>query len=377
MPQSIKRRISLWILLTLLVTGAVIGLSWPESVTAQEFRPQVVNTPSDGLDDGAVFRVEVDMVLLNIAVTDSKGNYVTGLKPWDFVVSEDGIQQKVATFAEGNETPRNIGDLQPGQSVIQIVKPDKARISGRLRDNSPAAVFDDDETERISQLVSGASVFILFDTSNYMYEGFVYAQDAIADFVRSLDNPDRVALYSYSRDFSRHALLTTDRSSVLKGLRNTIVGDDAALYNAMLLTLKDAAKFSGRKVLVAFSNGPDDASMVAPEDVREFAQAEGISIYIVSTREARNDPVSTAVFQRISDSTGGKAYFAKDWKAQQNAFASIRDDLSHLYSVSYYPATNPNRGWRDITVKLSGDHLKKFKVRARTGYRPRPARIGG
>ena len=83
------------------------------------------------------------------------------------------------------------------------------------------------------------------------------------------------------------------------------------------------------------------------------------------------------VFQRISDSTGGKAYFAKDWKAQQDAFSSIRDDLSHLYSISYYPAANSNRGWRDITVKLSGDHLKKYKVRARTGYRPRPARMGG
>jgi cbb3-type cytochrome oxidase subunit 1 len=50
----------------------------------------------------------------------------------------------------------------------------------------------------------------------------------------------------------------------------------------MLLTLKDAATLSGRKVVVVFSNGPDNASMVAPEDVREFAQSEGISIYMVS-----------------------------------------------------------------------------------------------
>ncbi|MSO21383.1 MAG: VWA domain-containing protein [Acidobacteria bacterium] len=365
------------LLLMLLALLMLIPFSLPQPGTAQNSVPQVVLNSADELSNGAVFRVEVDMVLLNIAVTDSKGNYVTGLKPWDFTVSEDGLAQKVATFAEGNESPRDLGEFTPSESVVQIVKPDKARVGTRLRDDSPAGVFPEDETERISQLVSGASVYILFDTSNYMYEGFVYAQDAIADFVRSLDNPDRVALYSYSRDFSRHATLTSDRGLVLRGLRSTIVGDDAALYNAMLLTLKDAARSSGRKVLVAFSNGPDDASMVAPEDVREFAQAEGISIYMVSTREARHDPVSTAVFQRISDTTGGKAYFAKDWKAQQDAFASIRSDLSHLYSVSYYPSQNPNRGWRDITVKLSGDHLKKYKIRARTGYRPRPARMGG
>src|ERR1043166_4452897 len=53
----------------------------------------------------AVFRVEVDMVLLNIAVTDSKGNYVVGLKPWDFTIQEDGVPQKIATFGEGNEAP--------------------------------------------------------------------------------------------------------------------------------------------------------------------------------------------------------------------------------------------------------------------------------
>src|ERR1700693_3874337 len=53
-------------------------------------------------------RVEVNMVQLNVAVMDSKGNYVTGLRPSDFVVTEDGIPQKVATFGEGNEPTRRV-----------------------------------------------------------------------------------------------------------------------------------------------------------------------------------------------------------------------------------------------------------------------------
>jgi Ca-activated chloride channel family protein len=325
----------------------------------------------------AVFRVEVDMVLLNVAVTDSKGNYILDLKPWDFQITEDGVGQKMATFGEGNEAPRAIVDFGAAtvNKQVQVAKPSRGLIPNRASQGAPSAVFAETTAERISSLVAGASVFILFDTSNYMYEGFVYAQDAIAEFVRSLDSPDRVALYSYSRDFMRAAPLTADRGVVLRGLRSTVAGDDAALYNAMLLTLKDAATLSGRKVVVVFSNGPDNASMVAPEDVREFAQAEGISIYMVSTREAHHDPVSTAVFQRMSASTGGKAYFAKNWKDQEDAFTLIRDDLAHLYSLSYYPATNPNHGWRSITVKLAGDHLKKYQVRTRTGYRPRPPRV--
>ena len=56
--------------------------------------------------------------------------------------------------------------------------------------------------------MSGANVFVLFDTSNYMYRGFVFAQDAITEFIRSLENADKIAFYSYSRDLSRAAPLT-------------------------------------------------------------------------------------------------------------------------------------------------------------------------
>jgi VWFA-related protein len=217
--------------------------------------------------------------------------------------------------------------------------------------------------------VAGSNVFILFDTSNYMYRGFVFAQDAIADFIRSLEGVGKVALYSYSRDLSRVAMLTPDRSQVLRGVRSTVAGDDAALYNCLLLTVKDAAPLTGRKVIVVFSNGPDNASLVPPEDVAELAQSTGTIIYMISTREAESEPISTAVFERMSKATGGKAYFSKSWKDETQAFASIRDDLAHLYSFSYYPQANPNRGWRSISVKLVGKHLQKYRVRTRDGYR--------
>jgi len=288
-----------------------------------------------------VLRVEVNLVLLNVAVTDSKGHYVTGLGPEDFEVFEDSIPQKLATFSEG-ESPQQAVDL-----------------------THPIARS---ESESVAV---GANVFILFDTSNYMYRNFAIAQDAIAEFARSLDTPERIAFYAYSRDLYRAAVLTGDRTQILRGVRSIVAGDNPALYNALLLTLKDASQYSGRKVVVVFSNGPDTASMVAPEDISELAQSEGIPIYVVSTNEARGDLVSTAVFQRMTKATGGEAYFAKSWKRQQEAFASIREDIGHLYSLSYYPKDNPNRGWRAITVKLTGPAAKKYHVRTRSGYRPR------
>jgi Ca-activated chloride channel homolog len=311
-------------------------------------------------------RVTVDMVQLNVAVTDNKGNYVTGIREKDFLVFEDNIPQKLATFAEGNDPVRRVGDSSE--------RAGGTKVAGDAEDVSKGSASVVPE-QALGSIVAGANVFVLFDTSNYMYRGFVFAQDAISDFVRSLETADKIALYSYSRDLNRSATLTSDRLQVLKGIRNSVAGDDSALYNALLLTIKDAAPISGRKVIVVFSNGPDNASVVPPEDVSELAQSSGISIYIISTQQAKMDPVSTAVFQRMSVATGGKAYFAKNWQDQRDAFASIRDDLAHLYSLSYYPQANPNRGWRAIRVQLVGERMKKYHLRTRDGYRPLPGRL--
>ena len=319
----------------------------------------VVATASGNFaQDNPDIHVVVNMVQLNVAVTDKKGNYVTGLKPDDFQILEDGIVEKPATFAEGNGPARNLGDV--GSEALGGAQ----GAAGLLAPGSSPQTLND--------LISGANVFILFDTSDYMYRGFVFAQDAITEFVRSLENADKIAFYSYSRDLSRAAGLTSDRSRVLQAVRSTVAGDQAALYNCLLLTLKDAAQNTGRKVIVVFSNGPDNSSVVPPEDVAEFAQSAGVSIYMISTQQARLEPVSTAVSDRMTAATGGKAYFAKNWREEKEAFGFIREDLVHLYTLSYYPQPNPNRGWRSIKVKLTGKDLQKYHLRTRDGYRLLP-----
>jgi Ca-activated chloride channel homolog len=320
-------------------------------------------------ENDAHIRVVVNLVQLNVAVTDNKGNYITGLKPQDFAITEDGIHETMATFAEGNESERRLVDPS------ELAKSSDKSSASETESTPSAQGSSADSSQSLGSLVAGANVFILFDTSNYMYRGFVFAQDAIADFVRSLESANRIAFYSYSRDLSRGAALTSDRAKVLHAVRTTVAGDEAALYNTLLLTLKDAAQYPGRRVVVVFSNGPDNFSVVPPEDVAELAQSAGVSIYMISTREAQLEPVSTAVFERMTAATGGKAYFSKSWRDEKRAFASIQDDLAHLYYLSYYPQANMNRGWRNITVKLVGSKLKKYHVRTRNGYRPQPNRF--
>ncbi len=301
-----------------------------------------------------VFRVKVELVVLGFTVTDSKGHYVNGLKHKDFRILEDGIVQKVSTFAEGNRPPVQIMDDGSTQPIVT------ASTEGEVKGPDVR-----------SDAFAGTNVFVLFDTSNYMYRGFVYASDAIADFVRGLDRADSIAVYTYSRNLSRASGLSRDRNDAILGLRKAVAGDDSALYNALLLTLRDAAKVAGRKVVIVFSNGPDNASMVAPDDVRAVAEDEGIPIYVISTNEVNKDQISSGVFRRISSRTGGKAYFAKSWQKQVEAFENIREDLGNSYTVTYYPQTNPNEGFRKISVEIVSDAGKKYRIRARPGYRPR------
>lgn len=297
-----------------------------------------------------IFRVKVDLVVLNVTVTNRQNKYVTGLKPTDFKVMEDGISQKIAFFGEGNQAPVALAEGQP---------------AGGAGGAGGAGI------DLASDTFVGTNVFILFDTSNFMYRGFVYAQDAISDFVRGLDRADSIAIYTFSRNLNRAAPLTRDRTQAVRGLRQAVVGDDTALYNTLLLTLRDAARVPGRKVVIIFSNGPDNASMLAPDDVRAVAEDEGIPIYVISTAEVNKDPISGNVFRRITARTGGRVFFAKSWQKQTEAFSSIRGELQNSYTITYYPQSNPNEGWRSITVELTGDAAKKYRIRTRAGYRPK------
>ena len=275
------------------------------------------------------FQVNVNMVLLTFTVTDSKGRYVNGLHSEDIRVREDGVVQKIVAFTEGNESR--------GQPLP-------------------------------SDALTGAKVFVLFDTSNWMYAGFAYASDAITDFVRFLPRSDWIAVYKFSRNVFRAASLTKDRNQVLSAVRGSVAGDDTALYNALLLTLRDAAKTVGRKVVVVFSNGPDNASIVAPDDVKAVAEDQGIPIYVVSTREAQMDQISAGVFQRLTARTGGQLFWAETWQQQAEAFSSIREDLASSYTVAYYSAPRETEGFRKISVDVVSDMAKKYRIRTRTGY---------
>jgi VWFA-related protein len=283
------------------------------------------------------------MVALPFSVIDRKGKSVSGLTADEIQVFENGILQRIAAFAEGS----------------------KPVLTG-LSDITPAA---------------GTSVFILFNTSNQMYKMFPYVCDAIGEFIRRLDATDSVAIYTFSRNLFRAAPLTQDHLLARAGLVNAVAGDDTALFNSVLLTLRDAAKVSGRKTVVVFSNGPDNVSMVAPGDVARVAENEGIPIYIISAlyiisaQNPSTDRPTAQGLKLLAEQSGGKLHWAPGWMDQDRAFKSVQADIKSSYTVYYYPSPDSAPGFRHTEVRLVSPARQKWHVRVRAGYETRPGSL--
>ncbi len=181
-----------------------------------------------------------------------------------------------------------------------------------------------------------------------------------------------MAVYKFSRNLFRAVPLTGDRRRAISGVRSAVAGDDTALFNAVLLTVRDAAATPGRKVLVVFSNGPDNASIVSPDDVGRIAQDAGVPIYLISTGDEQRNPASARLFRSLTERTGGRLFWAESWKKQSDAFMSIREDLASSYTIAYYPLASSNDGFRRISVDVISRQHETYTVRARAGYHARP-----
>jgi VWFA-related protein len=270
-----------------------------------------------------LFRTDVNMVMLTFKV-ENRGRPVPGLGAADVEVLEDGVAQQITDFVASRSSEA---------------------------ENQP----------RVPE-----SIFLLVDTSNAMYRGYAYAYDAIAQFIRGLDPRDAIAVYTFSRNVSRSAPLTLDRYKALEALQQASAGDDTALYNSMLIALRDAEKVPGPRKLVVFSNGADNASLVSPDDVARVAEDAGIPIYVVSTQA--NDEISVNVWARITKRTGGEAHYAPLWSMQGSAFRAISEAIRGAYTVTYY-SNSAKPGFRRLAVRVKGRH---YSIHCRPGYSAPP-----
>lgn len=266
-------------------------------------------------------RVNTELVVLNITVTDKSGQYVPGLALSDFTVYEDGKPVPAELIA-----------------------------SFSLHESPFASV-------------------VLLDTSGSMENRLSLARSAAIRFLDRLRADDMAAVYKFDFKVERVQEFSNSRD-----LAPMVFGLSARGMTALNDAIFDAAKALAdrsekRKAIVVLSDGMDTSSQISSDKALDTALAIGATIYAVdmSKTDNRQPRQSAMILKHFAERTGGRFVATPGGPVLRDAFASIADELGHQYTLAYRPLNRKRDGkWRKLEVQLS---KKDLIVRTRKAYR--------
>ena len=274
-------------------------------------------------DDDDVVRVNTDLVVLNVTVTDKNGQYVKALKKSDFKVYEDGKEVPASAIA-----------------------------SFAFQDAPYAAV-------------------VLLDSSGSMETRFSLARSAAIRFLDGLREEDVAAVYRFDSKVERVQEFSAGRD--LAPIAYAIRAKGMTTLNDAIVEASKALtdRPEPRRAIVVLSDGMDTYSKASSDKAVESALAVGASIFAVDM-SALDTPgfanrQSAASLKGFADKTGGRFVATGGGQVLRDAFAGIADELGHQYTIAYRPSNTTRDGkWRTLEVKVDREDLT---VRSRKGYR--------
>lgn len=309
--------------LALLILGLLNLLS--ASLQAQE--------PAHGSEPGShtssepstTLKVDVKLVNVFVTVTDAHGSPVAGLTKDNFLLQEDGHEQKISIFDK--------------QSALPL------------------------------------SIALAVDTSLSTRHDLPLEQASAKRFARAILRPiDALSIYSFSEVVQMESRFTADLKRIDEGIDHIHVGAATALFDAIYLVSRALDGRQGRKVIVLITDGGDTASKVDyKEAVRAAQEAEGIvySIIVVPIEaSAGRETGGEHALIQLSEDTGGKYYYATSTAQLDEAFHKISDELRTQYLLAYYPSQRASASqFRRIQVSIAGaPDSSGYRARHRAGY---------
>ena len=272
----------------------------------------------NGEEPGATFKVKVRLVEVYATIYDHHGKYVDGLKSENFEVRENGAPQHVTQFGSMSES---------------------------------------------------LSCAILLDTSGSMADALPHVKNSIVQLIDELGPTDSVAIYRFDNGLVTVQDFTTDKESAKRAVLRTRAAGGTALFDALSETSDEIARRDGKKALIVFTDGDDNASLINATSATNRAKKLGVPLYSIAEGEATHSINLQKVLHEMSEQTGGSMYEVKKPAEIERVFSRISEDLRHLYFLAYKPQSHGEDGkWRKIDLMLKG--VEDYKVRAKQGYFP-------
>lgn len=303
------------------VTGLAAAAVALALVSASAQPPQV-RRPAD-----QVFRTAVEMVSLNVTVTDPKQHYLTDLESADFTIFEDGAKQDISYF---------------NRTTLPI------------------------------------ALSLLIDTSASMEQRLGTAQEAAVGFARKLRAQDLAQVVDFDTRVEVLQNFTSDPAALETAIRGTTAGGSTSMYNALYISLKELVKVQAksdddvrRRAVVLLSDGEDTSSLVTFEEVLDLAKRSATTIYAIGL-QSRESSLSKGfreaefVLRQLSQETGGRAFFPQRAEDLAGIYGEIANELASQYVLGY-ASTNPKRdgAWRRLNVQVN---RQGSTARTKRGY---------
>lgn len=291
--------------------------------TGAEPKP-ITGTKGLKVRPGSLLRMNVDMVLVPITVTDPMNRLVTGLEQEDFKIYENNGQQKIKTFSM-EDAPVSIG--------------------------------------------------IIFDLSGSMTSKLMRARDSILQFIKTANPQDEFFVIGFNDRPELIEDFTNSVEDIQARLATVQSGHRTALLDAIYYGVE---KMHGarhqRKALLIISDGGDNRSRYTEGEVRSQVRESDVEIYSMgifdpyaATPEERTGPI---LLNELCEETGGRMFRVDDVSDMSDVAEKISTELRNQYVIGYTPKDLHRDGkWRKVKVKLNPPQgLPPLTVHARTGY---------
>jgi len=321
-------------------------------------------------------QIDVNAVLLDVIVTDRKGNHILGLDANDFVVKENGVQQTIDSV--DYFTNRRLLDQREEQAPFKVerVREDRYFIFFFDKPSDPAALFD-----QLTNARESVKKFLdreMKETDLVAIVGHDVRLKVYSDFTNDKQQLNR-ALNESTR-FGRGIVDAPkgDGPSILRNAdRDDLVNGSGTVYEALDVLADSLRPIRARKNLVLFSPG------IADHDEQIFGgemllnrsrhldpalqslNAANVSVYGVQLqRNVDSAPLFHQRLEELSDSTGGR-YFRLNVSFKP-ALEQIEHTNNGYYLVTYRsPHAKGESGFQKVDVDVKN---REFKVVARSGY---------
>ncbi len=274
-------------------------------------------------------RVDVNLTLIPLSVTDPMNRLVTGLERNNFYIYEKGTA---------------------GPEHLEQIK-----------------TFSTEDTP--------VSLGIILDLSGSMSNKFVRSRQSVKAFLKTANPEDEFFVVGFNdrpeliEDFTSNIEDVDARLSLIKPGKRTALLD--AIYYGVN-KMKDA-KYS-RKALLLVSDGGDNRSRYTENEVRSIVRESDVQMYALGifdeyapTTEERLGPL---LLNDLCEDTGGRLFRVNDLNDMADVAAKISNEIRDEYVLGYRSTDAKRDGkWRKVKVKLEPPPgLPPLTVHARAGY---------